>query len=201
MKATTKLLALKNLKREKLAKEKKLKGFTLVELIVVIAIIGVLAVLLVPNMLGKVQDAKLKTAQDAAAKIAEQTKIAVAELDAAGTAYGDTISVATVTESKGGVTDANQNLYKAVKAAVTELESKYKKCEIKIGTDGSVAVRCAENDKTQYVGLYPAPANYDAKSTKGKDYGDWEIKTDATSGAVSIAAKTATDPTPAPTEG
>lgn len=134
-------------------KNRKVKGFTLIELIVVIAIIAVLAAILIPNLLGWVAKSSLRTANTNAKAVATNAASVIADYEITGVYVP--AAVYSADAGDGGFVEADF-IEKIEEMAGFASDNSW---GFSVTSDGKIEYAYwKKNDKSPYVGTYPKEA-------------------------------------------
>lgn len=148
---------------KKLQALKAKKGFTLVELVVVIAIIGVLAAILVPTMLGVVEDSRITSANTLATNIKNRVTEFFGKMDALKASYtggAATIVIKATGDGKWGCA-LEENGKKADESFLDKKDH--------FGSEADITQDVVNNKDTELV-AYIADSTSDMKSCYIKIY-------------------------------
>ena len=154
-------------------RNKKVKGFTLIELIVVIAIIAVLAAILIPNLMGWVGKSSLRTANANAKAVATNSATILSDLEAEGIYLKittlDSGETTTATAAAGLEFDGKRKVgdteeqytYELFKKELKESAGlkKGSRWQVEFDKKGNViAAAYAKDAGNSYIGTYPIEA-------------------------------------------
>ena len=135
-------------------RNKKVKGFTLIELIVVIAIIAVLAAILIPSLMGWVAKSSLRTANTNAKAVATNGAAVLSDLEVQGFYV---TSATTFTGNTDNTVDSNEVKAQVEKLAGFSGDNEWG-FEFDPVTEKVTYAYWRKNDSSPYMGTYPIEA-------------------------------------------
>lgn len=143
---------------------KRVKGFTLIEIIVVIAILGILALILIPTLIGYVDDSRLGTANANAKLVYSATLLYATESSSSDMLLEDGLFSSIDLSYQGAQPvytpdGTSAQLILCLKSRIGTDNSKAGFCSVRVVDSNPTEACWYANNSSSYIGHYPDPAD------------------------------------------